>query len=170
MRPYLSHVSPVGLVLDSSLPANVTLYWFTSCILSSHDGRRDPRDQCEHSSSHACCRQCRSTIYRLHANCIFVTWHIPLALDMYSLLFKLAACIILASACAAFLALLRARFRQRSLHKIPGPSNPSLFWGKILGLQKDRSHIEWNEQVIGTKCTIPMPFRSTKDYTGHMEP
>ncbi|KAN0127843.1 Cytochrome P450 [Lactarius tabidus] len=41
----------------------------------------------------------------------------------------LAACVILTSACATFLAVLWPRFKQRCLHKIPGPSNPSLFWG-----------------------------------------
>ncbi|KAI9458422.1 cytochrome P450 [Lactarius psammicola] len=40
-------------------------------------------------------------------------------------LFELAACGIVALACAT---LLRHWFRQLSLHKIPGPSNPSLFW------------------------------------------
>jgi len=99
-----------------------------------------------------------------------VELHIPLSLDMSVLLFELAVCVILAPACAAFLAMLGHRFRQRSLHKIPGPSNPSLFWGKIHGLQKNGPHVEWNEQVIGVTCTTPMPFRSTKDYTGHMEP
>ena len=92
----------------------------------------------------------------------------PLCLDMSVLL---AACVILASACATCLAVLWPRFRQRRLHlhKIPGPLNPSLFWGNIL-FTKDRSHVERNEQVIGARCTTPMPFHSTKDYTGHMEP
>ncbi|KAI9440827.1 cytochrome P450 [Lactarius indigo] len=44
-------------------------------------------------------------------------------------LFELAACVIVALACSAILAVLRRRSRQRSLHKIPGPSNPSLFSG-----------------------------------------
>lgn len=96
--------------------------------------------------------------------------HTPLSLGMSVFLLELAACIILASACAALFVELRMRFRQRSLHKIPGPSNPSLLWGKFLRLPKDRSHVERNEQVIRTKCTIPIPFRSTKDYTGHMDP
>ncbi|KAI9458423.1 cytochrome P450 [Lactarius psammicola] len=48
---------------------------------------------------------------------------------MSTLLFELAVCVILAPTCAAFLAMLGHRFRQRSLHKIPGPSNASLIWG-----------------------------------------
>ncbi|KAI9458420.1 cytochrome P450 [Lactarius psammicola] len=48
---------------------------------------------------------------------------------MSILLFELVACVLVAPACVAFFAVLRHRFRQRSLHKIPGPSNPSLFWG-----------------------------------------
>ncbi|KAI9442924.1 cytochrome P450 [Lactarius indigo] len=44
-------------------------------------------------------------------------------------LFDVAACALVVLAGAASLALLGHRFRQRSLLKIPGPSNPSLFWG-----------------------------------------
>jgi hypothetical protein len=44
-------------------------------------------------------------------------------------LFQFAAYALVALAGAASLALLRHRFRQRSLQNIPGPSNPSLFWG-----------------------------------------
>ncbi|KAH9073512.1 cytochrome P450 [Lactarius deliciosus] len=43
-------------------------------------------------------------------------------------LFEVAAYALVALAGAASLTLLRHRFRQRSLLKIPGPSNPSLFW------------------------------------------
>ncbi|KAH9165536.1 cytochrome P450 [Lactarius sanguifluus] len=44
-------------------------------------------------------------------------------------LFGVAAYALVALAGAASLTLLRHRFRQRSILKIPGPSNPSLFWG-----------------------------------------
>ena len=37
---------------------------------------------------------------------------------------------IAALASAVLFSLLRHRFRQRGLQKIPGPSNPSLIWGK----------------------------------------
>ncbi|KAH9024224.1 cytochrome P450 [Lactarius pseudohatsudake] len=47
---------------------------------------------------------------------------------MFSL-FDVATYALVALAGAASLTLLRHRFRQRSLLKIPGPSNPSLFWG-----------------------------------------
>ncbi|KAH9046662.1 cytochrome P450 [Lactarius hengduanensis] len=47
---------------------------------------------------------------------------------MFSL-FDVATYALVALAGAASLILLRHRFRQRSLLKIPGPSNPSLFWG-----------------------------------------
>ncbi|KAH9175545.1 cytochrome P450 [Lactarius sanguifluus] len=43
-------------------------------------------------------------------------------------LFEVAAYALVALAGAASLTLLRHRFRQRSLLKIPGPSNSSLFW------------------------------------------
>ncbi|KAH9175552.1 cytochrome P450 [Lactarius sanguifluus] len=46
-------------------------------------------------------------------------------------LFEVAAYALVALAGAASLTLLRHRFRQRSLLKIPGPSNPSLFWGHL---------------------------------------
>jgi hypothetical protein len=44
-------------------------------------------------------------------------------------LFQFATYAPVALVGAALLALLRHRFRQRGLQKIPGPSNPSLFWG-----------------------------------------
>jgi cytochrome P450 len=42
---------------------------------------------------------------------------------------RFAAYVIAALAGAFLLSLLRHRFRQRCLQKIPGPSNPSLIWG-----------------------------------------
>ncbi|KAI9458421.1 cytochrome P450 [Lactarius psammicola] len=45
------------------------------------------------------------------------------------LLFELAACVVVALAWASCLGVLRHRHRQKSLHKVPGPLNPSLFWG-----------------------------------------
>ncbi|KAI9443764.1 cytochrome P450 [Lactarius psammicola] len=47
---------------------------------------------------------------------------------MFSL-FEFAVYALVALTGVASLAVLRHRFRQRSLQKIPGPSNPSLFWG-----------------------------------------
>jgi hypothetical protein len=57
-------------------------------------------------------------------------------------LFQFAAYALVALAGAASLALLRHRFRQRSLQNIPGPSNPSLFWGKLRRLEKNGSRAE----------------------------
>ncbi|KAH9039749.1 cytochrome P450 [Lactarius hengduanensis] len=50
---------------------------------------------------------------------------------MFSL-FEVVAYSLVALAGAASLALLSHRFRQRNLLKIPGPPNPSLFWGHLL--------------------------------------
>ncbi|KAI9463351.1 cytochrome P450 [Lactarius psammicola] len=47
---------------------------------------------------------------------------------MFSL-FKIFAYALVALAGVALLAVLKHRIRQRSLQRIPGPSNPSLFWG-----------------------------------------
>ena len=66
---------------------------------------------------------------------------IPTSLDMFPL-FQFAAYALVALAGAASLTLLRHRFRQRSLQKIPGPSNPSLFWGKLRKSEKNESHAE----------------------------
>jgi hypothetical protein len=49
---------------------------------------------------------------------------------MLVLLFKFASYVFLAFAGGAFLVVLRHRFRQQHLWKIPGPSAPSLIWGK----------------------------------------
>ncbi|KAH9024960.1 cytochrome P450 [Lactarius hengduanensis] len=48
---------------------------------------------------------------------------------MSAFFFEPAAYTLVALACAATLVVLRHGLRQRSLQKIPGPSNPSLFWG-----------------------------------------
>ncbi len=93
----------------------------------------------------------------------------PLPFDMSVRYFELVAYALVALAGAASLASLRHRFRQRSLQKIPGPPNPSYFWGKVHSLEKLGQHIERNEQVIGVTCTTLTPIRSTKDYTGHTE-
>jgi hypothetical protein len=50
---------------------------------------------------------------------------------MLVLLFKFTATAFLAVVGAAFLVVLRHRFKQRHLWEIPGPSNISLVWGKI---------------------------------------
>ena len=54
--------------------------------------------------------------------------HLP---NMLVLLFKFASYVFLAFAGGAFLVILRHRFRQQQLWKIPGPSSPSLIWGTI---------------------------------------
>lgn len=46
-------------------------------------------------------------------------------------IFRFVAYAIASVAGAILLSLLRHRFRQRCLQNIPGPSNPSLIWGKI---------------------------------------
>ena len=61
----------------------------------------------------------------------------PPLVDMSVLLFKLAVYALVALACVATLAVLRHWLRQRILQKIPGPSNPSLFWGKIHQIQTE---------------------------------
>ncbi|KAH8982228.1 cytochrome P450 [Lactarius akahatsu] len=50
-------------------------------------------------------------------------------IDMSVFIFRFVAYAIVALAGAVLLSVLKHRFRQRSLLKIPGPSNPSLFWG-----------------------------------------
>ena len=57
-------------------------------------------------------------------------------------LFEFAAYTLVALAGVATIALHMHKFRQRSLQKIPGPSNTSLFWGKLRGLEKTGSHAE----------------------------
>jgi hypothetical protein len=56
------------------------------------------------------------------------SYHFP---NMLVLLFKFASYAFLAFAGAAFFVIVRHRFRQQHLWKIPGPSNPSVVWGKI---------------------------------------
>jgi hypothetical protein len=55
---------------------------------------------------------------------------------MLALLFKFASYAFLAFTGAAFLVVLRHRFRQQHLRKIPGPSTPSLVWGEFRALKK----------------------------------
>ena len=57
-------------------------------------------------------------------------------------LFQFAVYSLAALVGTASLAILRHRFRQRSLRKIPGPSNPSIFWGKLRGLEENGSHVK----------------------------
>jgi hypothetical protein len=84
--------------------------------------------------------------------------------------FELVTYVLAALAGVASLAALRLRLRQRSLQKIPGPPNPSHFWGKVSQVRETRRHFERNEQVIGVTCTTLTPIRSMKDCTGHTEP
>jgi hypothetical protein len=82
-------------------------------------------------------------------------------------LFQFAAYALVALAGAALLALLRHRFSQRSLQNIPGPSNPSLFWGKLRRLEKDGSRAErtrrpWASYVQPLLCPL-VPRRAIQD-------
>ncbi len=74
---------------------------------------------------------------------------IPTSLNMFSL-FKFSTYALVTLAGAASLALLRHRFRQRSLQKIPGPSNPSLVWGELRGLEKIGSHAERTRRSLAS--------------------
>ncbi|KAH9031912.1 cytochrome P450 [Lactarius pseudohatsudake] len=69
------------------------------------------------SFSHIRCREVPSTLSATRI------------IDMSVLIFRFVAYAIVALAGAVLLSVLKHRFRQRSLLKIPGPSNPSLFWG-----------------------------------------
>ncbi|KAF8264769.1 cytochrome P450 [Lactarius quietus] len=69
------------------------------------------------------------------------------------LYFKLAACLILASTCAAFIALLWRRFRLRGLLKIPGLSNPSLFWGHSLAMYNPQA-FSFRERLYKTYGSV----------------
>ena len=57
----------------------------------------------------------------------------PTSLIMALFLFNLSMYTLVAMASVTTLVVLKRRLRQRSLYKIPGPSNPSIFWGKIYG-------------------------------------
>ncbi len=46
--------------------------------------------------------------------------------------FEYAPFALVVLAGVASLSVLRHMFRQRSLQRIPGPPNPSLFWGKLM--------------------------------------
>jgi hypothetical protein len=83
--------------------------------------------------------------------------------------FDLVSYALVALAGVASLAAIGHRFRQRSLHKIPGPPNASRFWGRWLENSGHVLKAEGNEQVIGVICTTLTPIRSMKDYTPHME-
>ncbi len=69
-------------------------------------------------------------VYRPHGGLF-----IPTSLNMFAL-FEFAAYALVALVGAASLAVLRHRYRQRSLQNIPGPLNPSFFLGKLHGLEK----------------------------------
>jgi hypothetical protein len=94
-------------------------------------------------------------------------------LDMSVLIFRFAAyavvALALAMAGAVFLPVLKHRFRQRALHKILGPSSPSVIWGKCHSLDKNRPYAQRDMKVIRVTFSTIMPFGSTKGYTEHME-
>ena len=96
-----------------------------------------------------------------------------MSLGMSILIFRFAAYAVvalpLALAGAVLLSILKRRFRQRSLQKIPGPSNTSLIWGKSHALEKNRPYTERDVKVIRVKFSTAMPFSSTKGYTRNME-
>jgi hypothetical protein len=75
-------------------------------------------------------------LYRSQGGCVLAQLRTPTVVDMSVLLFELAVYALVALACAASFAVLRHWLRQRVLQKIPGPSNPSLFWGKTCQLRK----------------------------------
>ena len=66
-----------------------------------------------------------------------------LVMSLLFKVFKLSAYALLALTSAALLAVLERRLRQRSLRKISGPSNPSLVWGKIHGLERTGCMLKW---------------------------
>ncbi len=88
---------------------------------------------------------------------------------MSVLIFRFAAYAIVALAGAVLLPVLKHRFRQRCLQKIPGPSNPSLIWGKSHELEKKQPHAQRDVKVIGVTFSTTVPISSTKRYTGHTE-
>jgi hypothetical protein len=96
-----------------------------------------------------------------------------MSLDMSVLIFRFPAYAIvalaLALAGAVLLPVLKHRFRQRSLQKIPGPSSPSFIWGKCHRLEKNRSHAQRDMKVIRATFSTTMPFSSTKGYTERTE-
>jgi hypothetical protein len=70
-------------------------------------------------------------------------------------LFKISAYALLALASATFLAVLKRRLRQRSLCKIPGPSNPSFFWGKIHELERTGRMLNWMRRSLASYVQPP---------------
>jgi hypothetical protein len=66
---------------------------------------------------------------RVYAGLLISIYHLNMFVPTD--IFQLATCSIVALAGAVLLSALRHWFRQRCLQKIPGPSNPSLIWGKI---------------------------------------
>ncbi|KAH9177419.1 hypothetical protein EDB89DRAFT_1543911 [Lactarius sanguifluus] len=89
-----------------------------------------------------------SQVYRPRGGCIHFL--IPTFLDMFALFeFAAYACAyaLVALAVAASLAVLRHRVRQRSLQRFPGPSNPSLFWGKLCR-EENGSHAERTKRPL----------------------
>ena len=71
--------------------------------------------------------------------------------------FKLALYSLFTAAGSVFLVILKHRLKQRCLWKIPGPSNPSLLWGKFLlprdlklGLMGSKGH---EQQMFGSSAS-----------------
>ena len=62
--------------------------------------------------------------------------------DMSIPYFERVAYALVALVGAASLAAFGHRFRQRTLHKIPGPPNPSRFWGNVHRLEKLEPRVE----------------------------
>ncbi len=90
---------------------------------------------------------------------------IPTSLNMFSL-FEFVAYALVALAGVASLAVLRHRFRQRTLQKIPGPSNPSPFWGELRRLEKNGSHAERTRRSLASyvqPLCPPIPRRAIQD-------
>ena len=90
---------------------------------------------------------------------------IPTSLSMFAL-FEFAAYALVALVGVALLAVYRHRLRQRSLLKIPGPSNPSLFWGKLRWSKKNGLHAEIKRRPFASyvqPLRLPVPRRAIQD-------
>ncbi|KAH9057445.1 hypothetical protein EDB87DRAFT_1099608 [Lactarius vividus] len=77
------------------------------------------------------------------------------------ILFELAACVTVVG-CSTVLAVLRHGFRQRCLHKIPGPSNPSLFSGHLHHIFNPYAH-SFHEGLYKTYGTVARVYGVSGD-------
>jgi|SRR6266404_139098 len=76
----------------------------------------------------------------VYIGCMGLPSAYPRSFNMSSV-FEFAPYVLVVLAGVASLAVLGNTFRQRSsLQHIPGPPNPSLFWGKLRGLEEHGSY------------------------------